>query len=404
MSIRFTKVYANPLTRLDVFSVVRNKFPYIPCDILELLVNFNWRLHDDIVVKRMYGQVGSLWGFNLRDVFRICQLMLSMNQAVNKKNEGDSIVYNPQLIGELMQTICLQRFRKDDDRRNIALTFEEIFGYQVDALVDPLFRITEKIASFGNVILARRQEGDVLTTPFTFSSSGGLVEPTLFRSQLRPLQSIALCIRMNWPILLVGTHSSGKSTLLQIISQCCGRFLDEISLSSSSDVSDLIGCFEQKEDKTSWFKDSMIHKLINAFELIFNSVCLDLHLEDKILDEMCDSYWVSIQGLKRLLGIHMKQRSSLNPQHLVNQIKEFLSNIEAVTKRYPHATEILNARIVEANHLLSFVKVFRSSASRDKSKSINFHWVDGPLIRAMLEGCWFHLENVRFLLRFLVLL
>jgi len=49
---------------------------------------------------------------------------------------------------------------------------------------------------------------------------------------------------------------------------------------------------------------------------------------------------------------------------------------------------------VEANHLLSFVKVFRSSASRDKSKSINFHWVDGPLIRAMLEGCWFHLENV----------
>ena len=130
---------------------------------------------------------------------------------------------------------------------------------------------------------------------------------------------------MNWPILLVGTHSSGKSTLLQIISQCCARFLDEISLSSSSDVSDLIGCFEQKEDETSWFKDSMIHKLINALELIFNSVCLDLHLEDDILDEMCDSYWVSIQGLKRLLGIDMKQRSSLNPQHLVNQIFEMES-------------------------------------------------------------------------------
>lgn len=207
-----------------------------------------------------------------------------------------------------------------------------------------LFRITEKIVSFGNVILARCQEGDVLTTPFTFSSSGGLVEPTLFRSQLRPLQSTAHCTHMNWPILLVGTHSSGKSTLLQIISQCCGRFLDEISLSSSSDVSDLIGCFEQ--------------------------------------------------SLKRLLGIDMKQRSSLNPQHLVNQIKEFISNVEAVTKRYPHATEILNARIVEANHLLSFVKVSRTSASRDKSKSINFHWVDGPLIRAILEGYWFHLENV----------
>ena len=101
---------------------------------------------------------------------------------------------------------------------------------------------------------------------------------------------------MNWPIILVGTHSSGKSTLLQIISQCYGRFLDEIALSSSSDVSDLIDCFEEKEDETSWFKDSMIQKLINALELIFNSVCLDLHLEDNILDEMCDSHWVSIQG------------------------------------------------------------------------------------------------------------
>jgi midasin len=59
------------------------------------------------------------------------------------------------------------------------------------------------------------------------------------------MHAVARCINMNWPCLLVGPALSGKSTVVRVLANCCNAHVEEIALTSASDVTELIGCFEQ---------------------------------------------------------------------------------------------------------------------------------------------------------------
>jgi midasin len=67
---RFTKVYVESMTREDYFSIMSTKFPSIPTMVLQQMIEFNSKLENDIVTDKLYGQLGSPWEFNLRDLFR----------------------------------------------------------------------------------------------------------------------------------------------------------------------------------------------------------------------------------------------------------------------------------------------------------------------------------------------
>ena len=59
------------------------------------------------------------------------------------------------------------------------------------------------------------------------------------------LEAAALCVQHEWLCILVGPSSSGKTSLIRLLAHLTGNTLHELSLSSASDISELLGCFEQ---------------------------------------------------------------------------------------------------------------------------------------------------------------
>lgn len=59
----------------DYLFISRSLHPSIPSELLSKLILFNYQLYEDTMVHRKYGNEGSPWEFNLRDVLRSCQII-----------------------------------------------------------------------------------------------------------------------------------------------------------------------------------------------------------------------------------------------------------------------------------------------------------------------------------------
>lgn len=186
-----------------------------------------------------YGQSGSPWEFNLRDLFRWCELVSHDDEAEafdeNKYEHG---------AGKFADTIYFQRLRTQKDRDMLVQRYEECFGAKnCNINKYPSFYMTETHAKIGHALLKRKvglhcclSHDDPLLTR---------TEPCFLRHLIRPMEAVGHCVRRNWPCLLIGQPASGKSTLLKLLSEACNVHLEEFHLTSSSDVSELIASFEQ---------------------------------------------------------------------------------------------------------------------------------------------------------------
>lgn len=59
----------------DYLFICQSRYPSIPSLLLSKLITFNTRLYEDTMVHCKYGQDGSPWEFNLRDVIRSCEII-----------------------------------------------------------------------------------------------------------------------------------------------------------------------------------------------------------------------------------------------------------------------------------------------------------------------------------------
>lgn len=69
------QVYVDELDANDYLFICRSQYPSIPETVLSNLICFNKRLFEDTMIHQKYGQEGSPWEFNLRDVIRSCQII-----------------------------------------------------------------------------------------------------------------------------------------------------------------------------------------------------------------------------------------------------------------------------------------------------------------------------------------
>jgi len=112
---RFTKVYVDELSEEDYLFICKSRYlPLISESFLRNLIRFNNRLHMDTMVHRSYGQQGSPWEFNLRDIIRSCEIVAGCPDTLK-----DDCFLN---------TVYLQRMRTVDDRLKVVELFEEVFG------------------------------------------------------------------------------------------------------------------------------------------------------------------------------------------------------------------------------------------------------------------------------------
>lgn len=68
-------MYADELSAEDYFFICHSLHPEVPTSLLSKLIEFNSHLYEDTMLLHKYGQEGSPWEFNLRDVIRACQII-----------------------------------------------------------------------------------------------------------------------------------------------------------------------------------------------------------------------------------------------------------------------------------------------------------------------------------------
>ncbi|XP_065212438.1 midasin [Planococcus citri] len=363
---RFTQVYMETLDDEDISFIVQSLHPLVPSDIVQLMTNFNGRLSKECGVK--WGLRGAPWEMNLRDLMRWCQVMEKYS-----KNNG----YDP---GRFISLIYADRMRTVEDKQQVLSIYESIFGERYPYLRTSLpFNVTPTEVTLGDVTLPRTRETEI--AQIIDRNNSHLV----LRNQLNTLRSLAICVEMNWFVILVGNSGSGKTSVVHVISQLCNKKLDVLSVNAAMDTMEILGGFEQVD------YNRRFEEICSLMEEIFFIVLQKLILK---------SDWIAVAGL-------------------FEYWKEFklVENIDETGKKNSSTlaieTEVFKKRITVSSKLLKHIRKYENFTSKidgilrsldkletdiEKIGSLNsggkFEWVDSVLIKCITEGRWLLVENV----------
>ncbi|CAB4002946.1 midasin isoform X1 [Paramuricea clavata] len=223
---RFTQVYVEPLTHDDLSFITRSMYPTIKRNILEGMITFNDKVYQHCVVEGLCSKHGWSWEFNLRDIFRWCDLMVEC--------QGDSH-WNPAAF---VQMIYVGRMRTDVCRNQVWELCSSVFSVNSTKDVATLVHATPSHIQVGQCLFPKceshTQSGTVQTDPLY-----------ILHRTLKPLESLLTCLKMNWLAILVGPKSSSKTSLARLAAQLTGTKLDEMAMNSSIDTTELLGGYEQ---------------------------------------------------------------------------------------------------------------------------------------------------------------
>ncbi|XP_031485697.1 midasin isoform X2 [Nymphaea colorata] len=359
---RFTKVYVEELGVDDYFFICNSLFPSIPRPLLSKLITFNNRLYEDTMVHSAYGQSGSPWEFNLRDVLRACQL-LEGSPSTSRADCFLSVVY-------------LQRMRTVDDRKQVMKLYEEVFGDKPYISAFPMVQINEQELIVGGACISRKhfQPAKVSKTPLH-----------LLPGMRHSLESVVHCVKQGWCCILVGPPSSGKTSLVRLLSELTGNTLHEYSLSSATDMSELLGCFEQ----------------YNALRHLHSTI---VEIE-RYINEFCSSYFdgdsrdpeIELSFVKKWLQLLPSTKSSSVSGHhsFLGDPGYINSLIEIGTEVHINQEKLHLPLSWSVEELNSAIKTISDSKATCASKSFSgkFEWVVGGLIKAAERGEWVLLDN-----------
>lgn len=212
---RFSKVHIDVLSPDDLLCIATYVYRDVPAATLSAIIAFNATLQAE------FG-AGALWEFNLRDTFRLCDLMRNLGST----NAAMSV-----------DLIYMQRTRNVADRGRVRRTFEGVFGYGVAEEYCPRLIVEERWVRLGSA----RVERCLGLRP---NCPAAVLTPQCCRT----LQHVLKCVEMRWPTLLVGDSGSGKTVALEAAAALCNRELVRISVTSDTDTTDLLGCFEQVDN------------------------------------------------------------------------------------------------------------------------------------------------------------
>ena len=360
---RFTKVHVEALTRDDLLNIVSDQFPSIPMKLVTNMVDINCGIQHDIVQSSLYGQQGSPWEFNLRDVFRWCQLLVA---------KGGDIT--PSAAAKYADILYTQRLRTPQDRRLVKKRIDEYLG--ADAIYRSPSRLSVSKTSvvIGTTSVVRNLDVSTWSDISTQDS-----EPSISQALSGPMEAVASCVNRNWPCLLVDSSSSGKN-LLKVLSDACNIHIETLAMSSSTDVTELIGCFEQT-DSMKIYKDVLV-----ILRRIYNEACLSQDVDAAVLLSVVQNNSIIDQKASSCLESFTRNDSVLSAMN------ELLSCYESIASCCPAFKRLFSSQILYCRQWLSSTK----KENDTKKTQSPFQWVDGTLVQAMERGYWLHLENVNY--------
>ena len=196
---RFTKVFMQPLETIDLLFICRQAFSEIDEETLRLMVAFNQSIDASVNQDRAFGGLGFPFEFNLRDIFRWCQLMAD-------KSHGS--LCQPSLF---VRIIYSDRMRSVFDKEKVFEIFKEIFHEfpeitKANSLVYDIIS-TRDLIQIGQATLERNSD---------HYTEGNLGNLTILPYQLPYMESVMLCVKNFWLPILVGAVGSGKSSIVRL--------------------------------------------------------------------------------------------------------------------------------------------------------------------------------------------
>ncbi|KAL9235481.1 hypothetical protein vseg_010237 [Gypsophila vaccaria] len=362
---RFTKVYVDELSEKDHHFICRSLFPAIPESILSRLILFNKRLFEETMVHRKFAQEGSPWEFNLRDVIRSCQII----QGAPENRKGDCF----------LNVVYVQRMRTPTDRREVVRLYSEVFGTKPYINPYPRVKLDDLYLRVGSATIMRNRLQSIQTISSELKILPG------FRNSL---EAAVQCIQQQWLCILVGPTACGKTSMIRLLAQLTGNVLNEINLSSATDISELLGSFEQYNAYRNF---GLIVNQIDGFVNDYCSSQLDSSAH-KLLGERRDLITKWLHFSSKVHYGHISRSDNVDAENW----RESLSLLAEII-------ELL--KLVLQSHILSvswglddlsnvLQKVHKLQAIQNgQPVPVKFEWAAGLLIKAIENGEWIVLED-----------
>ncbi|KAM8954164.1 midasin [Pelodytes ibericus] len=363
---RFTQVFVDQLSVADMEFIANTLFPAIKKPTIAKMVAFNNQIDQEVMVQRKWGQKGGPWEFNLRDLFRWCQLMLEDQSLGN---------YDPS---QHVFLVYGERMRIKEDREKIISIFKEVFGQEcIPYMGTRQFHISPQNIQVGYSLLERS----------TSSYTAPARQLSLLHCSLQSLEPVMKCVQMGWMVILVGPAAVGKTSLIQLLALLTGNKLKVMPMNSAMDTTELLGGFEQADINRPW--QQLLEQIENAVTTLVRSslLCSDIPPEDT---EMILRSWT-------ILNLNHKPKSVGEAGRGITT--ELLNKLESVLMLIQRMNNKLNA--LSKSEFVSMVDNFHNFKSQllhsvEGQSTGTFEWVDGMLVQALQSGNWLLMDNVNF--------
>mmetsp|Transcript_2552 Transcript_2552/g.9614 ORF Transcript_2552/g.9614 Transcript_2552/m.9614 type:complete len:5361 (-) Transcript_2552:2473-18555(-) len=361
---RFTKVYVNEFQPEDLHMISVAMHPELSAELLKKIIQFNTRMHESIMVEYKFGRKGSPWEFNLRDVFRVCEMM-----------KYDQEFEHPDKYVEMLY--C-SRMRTVDDNACIRNLFLEVFGRPMNVLDNPTYQIHLDSIEIGSSLFP-------IASRHTSSDGVSLHVNSLrvLHSSLKVLETILQCIQMNFMCIVTGPSSAGKTATVRLAAELTGNTLKEFSMTSNIDTVELLGGFEQVDavQKMHHMAAMVKSQYESALRFILKSQSQEYLA--RISKDISKIY-----NMWDLFEHQSKEKANLERADVLQSIVPLVCKFLAannISEDIAYLPSDLTQR--ELSHIIDLI---------EKGSEGKFQWSDGMLIEAMEQGEWVVIDNVNF--------
>ncbi|XP_054255246.1 midasin [Indicator indicator] len=362
---RFTQVYVDPLSAEDMEFIGNTLFPAIDKSIIAKMVAFNNKIDKEVMAEKKWGQKGGPWEFNLRDLFRWCQLMLV---------DQSPACYDP---GQHVFLVYGERMRTREDKEQVISIFRDIFGQEAEVYTGTReFHITPYNVQIGYSVLSR---GSYIPRP-----GRNLL---LLHHSLQSLESIMKCVHMSWMVILVGPAAVGKTSLVELLAHLTGHRLKIMAMNSAMDTTELLGGFEQVDINRPW--QQLLEKVGNAVSSLVR--------DSLLLAEICaDDAEVVLRAWSSFILNYKPKSLGEGSRSVTAELVSKLEGILVLTQRLNN--KINSYSKAEFALLVEEFRRFKlqQAQAADHNSNGTFEWVDGMLIQALQSGDWLLMDNVNF--------
>ncbi|XP_036622954.1 midasin [Trichosurus vulpecula] len=360
---RFTQVYVDSLSASDMEFIANTLFPAIEKSIVAKMVAFNNKIDQEVTFEKKWGQKGGPWEFNLRDLFRWCQLIL-VDQSPG--------CYDP---GQHVYLIYGERMRSREDKEKVLSVFKEVFGPTTAPYMGTRqFHITPYEVQVGYSVLSR---GNYVPQQSQRPLS-------LLHQSLKFLEPVMKCVQMNWMVILVGPTAVGKTSLVQLLAHLTGHTLKIMAMNSAMDTTELLGGFEQVDIIRPWRQ--LLKKVESTVSVLLRDSLL-LNPEDaEVVLRAWSNFFLTYKP--KSLG----EVGKVITIEIVNKLEAVLLLVQRLNNKINSFSKAEFSRIVE--EFRSFrLKLIQTVDGRSHG---TFEWVDSMLVQALQSGDWLLMDNVNF--------